>query len=264
MKKLLIVAGLLLSSCGAQAQQVKSFMPETGRQHPVWEETGGGVTQDMFDKIIQAGLEVYSPIAAKNKETLVINNLWQDGTINANACRGCEIGKVIVNMFGGLARDKHVINEGFTLVLCHEIGHLYAGVPYISTARKMSAEGQSDYYSTGVCYAQIAAKVPELKQTMGSYDPYSHNKCYKSYAKYSKLSLEDPRYIDCLNSMEGGLSLGRLLASLMDEPEPKYETPDTTVVTKTVLSYPRSVQCRTDTYAAGALKLQRPRCWFKP
>lgn len=261
LKMLLVSVGLLLVSCGANASEFKKFMPDNNLRHPVGQESGGGITQEMFDKILDAGQKIYEPYAAKKNEELVINHLWDDPEVNANACRGCEPGKVIVNQFGGLARDPHVINEGFTLVMCHELGHLYGGKPLIIGSDEMSVEGQADYYATLGCYKQIAAIVPELKQPKDSYDTWSHNKCYTKFAK--KTSIEDPKYIDCLNSLAGGLSLGDLLASLMGEDMPKYETPDKTVVKKTLQSYPATAQCRLDTYGAGTLGLARPKCWFK-
>lgn len=259
--KLFVLIALLLTSCGANADGFKSFMPKNDLKHYVGEESTGGISKEMFDKILDAGQKVYNDYAKKNNETLVINHLWDDPEVNANACRGCEPGKVIINQFGGLARDSHVINEGFTLVMCHELGHLYGGAPLIIGSDHMSVEGQADYYSTIGCYKQIAALVPELKQPKDSYDTWSHNKCYVKFAK--KTSIENPKYIDCLNSLAGGLSLGDLLASLMGEPAPKYETPDPTVVKKTLQSYPATAQCRLDTYGAGALNLSRPKCWYK-
>ena len=81
--------------------------------------------------------------------------------------------------------------------------------------------------------------------------------------------------------MDAGQSLGNVLADLGNEPMPRYETPDRTVVKRTQEAHPKA-QCRLDTYKAGALcdktwddyvvpanasqakavSCQKPRCWF--
>ena len=42
-----------------------------------------------------------------------------------------------------------------------------------------------------------------------------------------------------------------------------FAKPDATVVKKTITTYPRTVQCRMDTYLNGIFQLPRPACWFK-
>ncbi|MBF0301068.1 MAG: hypothetical protein HQK51_20340 [Oligoflexia bacterium] len=157
-------------------------------------------------------------------------------------------------MFGGLARRPEVTIEGFTLVLCHELGHAFGGVPYIDD--QVSAEGQSDYYSTLTCYAKIASKVKELSKIVNTGDFIK--------AKCNKYQSNQTDYSNCVAKLEGGLSLGKLLSALGFESAPRYETPDTTVVSETELSYPATTQCRLDTYFAGALTNVRPTCWYKP
>jgi hypothetical protein len=67
-----------------------------------------------------------------------------------------------------------------------------------------------------------------------------------------------------VRSLEAGLGLGRLLAVLGNEKDPSYTTPDPRVVKVTEISYPKTAQCRVDTYHNGVLNLAKPLCWFKP
>lgn len=253
LKKMLISAIIAISSSFAIAAP-HQFMPD----NDLWQEDSleffSAVDQQTFEDIVQAGREAYLPFAQREGEKLVINALWTDSTVNANACRGCKPKEVTINMYGGLARRKEIIPEGFALVLCHELGHAYGGNPFISIPRQMSAEGQSDYYSTNQCYTKVAAKVPALKMELEVSD-YIKEKCDSKF--------ESKNAADCYHSLQGSLSLGALLAELTKEEPPKFETPDTTVVTRTQLSYPRTVQCRLDTYHNGTLDLVRPACWFK-
>lgn len=237
--------------------QAKNFMPENDlwRQDCLECESISPVNQEVFNKIIDAGKKAYASNAKNNDESIVINALWTDSTVNANCSRVGN--KVTVNMYGGLARRQEMNAEGFALVLCHELGgHAYGGYPYVQFWNKMSAEGQSDYMATKECFAKIAALVPELKTTHDSYNEFSQNKCSKVFGNSSK-------YYNCINGAEGALSLGSLLAVLNKEAIPKFETPDSTVVQETELSYPATTQCRLDTYWNGLLNLSRPACWFK-
>ena len=204
------------------------------------------VTQEMFDKIIDAGVAVYKSNAADNNETLTVNHGWTDATVNANTSRW--FGSVTINMYGGLARRSEVNPEGFALVLCHELGHAYGGLPYIQAANRLSAEGQSDFYGAGVCLKKVLAKAGITVES-GTIVPYWAEKCGTDKS--------------CLTGLSAGMSLGTLLSVLKNEPQPQYETPDTTQVDTTQVSYPATIQCRTDTYHNGVLGLDRPRCWFK-
>lgn len=244
---------ILFISHGAFANG--KFMPE----NDLWREDCGatcfnsnGMTKEIFDKILAAGQKAYDPYAQKNGERLVINNKWTDSTVNADCCRGCEAGKVIVNMYGGMARRNEINFEGFALVLGHELNHAYGGAPYYPGSDQMSAEGQSDYEGARTAYRKIAALVPELKKDI-SYEDYVGQLCAGKTGEEFK---------DCVHSLEGGKALGNLLAVLSGEGVPSYQTPDTSRVSQTETSYPRTVQCRVDTYLAGTLNKSRPACWF--
>ena len=207
--------------------------------------------QKMFNDIIDAGQALYNPVAQQNDETLTIKKLWDDPTVNASTQR---LWGVTIKMYGGLARREEINPEGFALVLCHELGHAYGGIPYISAYNELSAEGQSDYYSAGVCAKELLKKL-EFEQSLSTITQYMLTSCGSRYS--------GEMYSICVRTLNGGQSLGNLLAVIKKEAIPNYETPDTTVVSTTALSYPKKVQCRLDTYFRGALNLPRPACWFK-
>jgi hypothetical protein len=245
----LIVLIFMMFSSLAQANEQSIFPP-----NDLWRydnlEIASPVSEEVFREIVKAGKDAYQFEADNRGEELVINPKWTDKTVNANACRGCEEGKAIINMFGGLARRKEISPMSFAIVLCHELGHLYGGTPYISVQYRMAAEGQADYWSTNACFEKISARVPAVRESRETYQPYAEENC------------GDNRV--CKNALEGGQELTNLLGFLTGVPTlPTYETPDTTVVTKTQLSYPKTVQCRLDTYGAGILMKPRPACWYK-
>jgi hypothetical protein len=201
------------------------------------------VSKEMFNLIVATGLELYQPRADENNEKLTINAKWDDATVNANCSRFW--GQVTINMFGGLARRPEVSPAGFALVLCHELGHAYGGTPYIRGT--MSAEGQADYYGANVCIKEVIdvleAEFPDFEA-----DDFVAETCDGDYV--------------CLRGLHAGQGLGNLLSQLKNEDYPDYETPDSTIVKKTLTSYPKTVQCRLDSYFNGVMDLDRPKCWF--
>jgi len=246
---LVTLAAILLTACGTQ-EVSKPLPTQSWPENNLWMEDGflnGDVTEDVFNEIINISKELYAPIAEQWKEELVINALWDDSTVNANANRDGK-GWTEVNMYGGLARRAEVLPEGFALVLCHELSHLYGGAPYIDVPRKMSAEGQSDYMGAGWCLRNVAQKM-SVKGNFIVTD-YMKKKCANGET--------------CIRQLAAGVSLGTLLARMNGEGAPNLETPDNSVVRKTNTSYPKTTQCRLDTYHNGALGLDRPLCWYKP
>lgn len=245
MKKLLVLI-LLAVPFWAFASEKQSFMPE----NDLWKEdnavlAANGMTEDLFNRIIDIGEEMYSPIAKQWGETLYINRMYGDSTVNASAWRDGK-GLTEIRMYGGLARRQEVVPLSFALVLCHELGHLYGMSPYIEPRLFVSAEGQADYNGAGECLYQIAKKLED--DTRFEVTPYMDQVC-----REDKI---------CLKRMGGANGLGKLLSRLSGDVVPRFETPDLSVVRKTELSYPRTTQCRLDTYHNAILGLTRPRCWY--
>ena len=210
--------------------------------------------EEMFNKVIDAGHEVYAPVAEKwGDSSLTINKRWSDPTVNANATR--FYGRVTINMFGGLYRRPETTIEGFALVLCHELNHAYGKEPYIREWQKLSAEGQADYAGAKECLHKVLAKVG-LEENETYPTGFMADACASHFQGEERQEL-------CERSLVGGQSLASLLSTLKQVDVPDYQTPDPTVVETTLLSYPATIQCRLDTYLNGTLQLERPACWFK-
>ena len=249
-----LMAGALFGQGGQDIKspinksQVYRFMEDNDLNT---EDSGfmANVSEEQFRGIIKAAKALYDPMAARKNETLVINANWDDSTVNANCSRSG--GTVTVNMYGGLARRPEVTPEGFALVLCHEIGHAYGGEPYIRVWDEIAAEGQADYYGAQTCLNKVLASIDYDKGSLDATD-YIQSRCRKMSS-----------YDTCVRQLESGMSLGRLLSAMKKSSIPDYETPDPTVVPRTLTSYPKTIQCRLDTYHNGALNLPRPACWYK-
>jgi hypothetical protein len=238
---------LLVTSCGtAFASEKHFFMPD----NDLWKEdnlalAGNEMTEELFTEIIRIGGDLYSPIAQQWGENLYINEMYYDSTVNASAWRDGR-GNTEIRMYGGMARRAEVTPLSFALVLCHELGHLYALSPYIEPSLRLSAEGQADYGGAGWCLKNIAQQLN---------DGYS----YRPTSYMNQLCKSDSL---CAKEMVAAQGLGTLLGRLGNQAAPRFETPDPYVTPTTMTSYPKTAQCRLDTYRSAILGQSRPRCWY--
>jgi hypothetical protein len=241
--------------------------------------------------------EVYAPIIASMGAKLNIERNWSDGTVNAYASQSGKTWKVA--MFGGLARHATITKDAMALVVCHEIGHHIGGAPKKggaaggggwwggnggSVVSWASNEGQADYFATLKCLrkAWINDNNAAIVKTLNA-PKIVTDLCKKTYKK------DKVDQALCIRTSMAGQSVGNLFASLSKLPEPKFETPDAKVVSRTDDNHPKA-QCRLDTYYQGSLcdvsmnddvsqneEVQgtchgslghqigtRPLCWFKP
>jgi len=265
---------LLLLFASSSYSQPTTFMPQNNLNH----QDGlfdNGMSEEDFNAIIDSVLEYYGPIVENMGATLVINRLWTDTTVNAQAYK--QGNTWYVDMFGGLARRPEITHDGFAMVVCHEVGHHLGGFPFVQYP--MANEGQADYFAMHSCAKTIWKQNDETVV-----DTYSKKIC-DEYSNDTHL---------CYREMNAGQSLANLLAALEGGKKVNVQTPDKTIVRKTNDAHPKA-QCRLDTYVAGTLctttwdntiipkseressnylcinhttdgyAIQaRPRCWFKP
>ncbi|WP_408096694.1 hypothetical protein ACJVC5_16790 [Peredibacter sp. HCB2-198] len=258
------------------------FLPENDLSIPVGSKLAGGLTEAQFNAVIDKLEVIYAPIVAQMGGRLTINRKWTDATVNANATR---MGGWIVNMYGGLARHNTITEDGFALVLCHELGHHLGGAPKVGNLfnKWASNEGQADYFATLKCLRKAFLNDNNAQAVARMNVPTTLSEaCAKAWPN------KDDRAI-CIRNGMAGVSVAGLFAALRNQPEGKFETPDTNVVSRTDDAHPAH-QCRLDTYFQGALCEKsfnedvsqndevkgtchgktgykvglRPLCWFKP
>ena len=243
----------------------------------------GGLSEVQFNNVIEKIEAIYVPIAAEMGGNLAIARKWDDGTVNANASRSGKIWKV--NMYGGLARHETITEDGFALVLCHEIGHELGGAPKVANLfnRWASNEGQADYFAVLKCLRKTFLNDDNASIITSLNAPETLVKsCAKNHAN------KDDKNI-CIRTGMAGVSVANLFAALRSSSPASFDTPDSSVVTRTNDAHP-AYQCRLDTYLQGSLcdvgmneevdqkdevkgtchkELGhsiglRPLCWFKP
>ena len=240
------------------------------------------MTEDQFLATVKKVSDIYAPIIELKGATLIMDNNWKDGTVNAYANQSGN--EWHVHMFGGLARHPMTTIDGFALVVCHELGHHLGGAPkYSGDNEWASNEGQADYWGAMKCLRKVLEKENNISivSTM-KIDAEATKKCSSVYKTAAEIAL-------CQRVSMAGKSLAMLLGDLGGNSNVKFESPDKKVVKQTYDAHPQA-QCRLDTYFSGTLCSKsilqdvdgvdpkigtctksegfqlgaRPLCWYKP
>jgi hypothetical protein len=255
-----------------------------------------GITEERFNEVISQVEDVYAPIISNMGSKLKVERKWSDGTVNAYASQSGKTWKVA--MFGGLARHSTITEDGFALVVCHEIGHHIGGAPKKGGSAGggwwggngggisswASNEGQADYFATLKCLRKAFLNDNNIAAVEKLNAPAM---VIEGCRKASKGNEEETAL--CVRTSMAGKSVSDLFSSLGRQTTTKFDTPDTRIASSTDDSHPRA-QCRLDTYYQGSLcdismnedvsqkdevkgtchpslghkTGTRPLCWFKP
>lgn len=206
-------------------------------------EMVANMTEEEFKDIIEGVISLYREPAAAQGATLKVNAMWTNSTVNASAQ---QMGKNwIINMYGGLARRDEVTPDGFAMVVCHELGHHFAGFAFKGQSWAAN-EGQSDYFATHACARRVWGKQSDVNAKFRtSVGEFEKSKCDEAHTEQADKDL-------CYRTSAAGLSLATLLSKLGNSGEPKFDTPDAKTVVRTNDNHP-AAQCRLDTYFQAAL-----------
>ena len=259
------------------------FAPENNLQIAVGDKAANNMTKELFLDAISRVSTVYAPIVAEKGGKLIMNNRWDDNTVNASAQQSGKNWQV--NMYGGLARHPLVTVDGFMMVVCHELGHHIGGAPKKAGfgSAWASNEGQADYFAGLKCMRRVLENEDNIAFIEGkTIDAEAVAKCESVYKTEAEQAL-------CKRISMAGKSLAMLLGELGGNSNVNFTTPDRKVVTRTNDNHPEG-QCRLDTYFQGALCDKaisddvdqrdalkgvclkkdgysmgtRPLCWYKP
>ena len=269
---------------GTTKELCAGFVPENNMYIPVGLFSAGGITEQQFMQVMDRLERLYKADVERKGDTLRINRLWSDGTVNASAQR---MGTTqVLNMYGGLARHPATNIEGMALVACHELGHHNGGAPKISGwfgNDWATNEGGSDYFATLKCLRRFFAEDDNEAILRGlDLDPVASAACEAQFS-------DRKDQLICLRTSLAGQSVANLFQALKKETTPPtFGTPDRSEVRRTNDNHP-ATQCRLDTYLAGMICVAkesdevsatdykqgtcysprdvagvRPRCWFAP
>lgn len=209
------------------------------------------ISPQQFKQLIDRVIGTFSPVVRSHGGELRAGYFWNDSTVNAFASRSGNIWTV--NMYGGLARRKEITPDGFTLVVCHELGHHLAGYPFKYSVSQMgnpwaSAEGESDYFAAHTCTRVIWGRDwEENARHRYTVDPVAKKYCDRSLSNQMDRDL-------CYRTADAGQSLGNLLNALRNSTRAIHyqDARNTLFVPRTDVSHPEA-QCRLETYLNGAI-----------
>jgi len=250
LKKLLVVSALSslvlgqAFACTIDGQE--GILPENNLWISANTKSVTNLDEAKFNEVIDSVEAVYAPIISSMGGKLNVERNWDDGTVNAYAHR--RGGKWNVAMFGGLARHATITPDGFALVVCHEVGHHIGGAPKKASwmSSWASNEGQADYFSTLKCLRKVF-KNDNNKEIVANLNV---PKAVTNTCEAQFNNAEDQAI--CARGAMAGFSTASLFQALRNQTEaPKFDTPDSKVVSKTDDAHP-ATQCRLDTYFAGA------------
>ena len=280
----LIVASLQSFACTSDGQE--GILPENNMWISPNAKSVSSIDETRFNAIIDKVEKIYSPIISNLGATLSVVRNWNSGTVNAFAQRDGDTW--IVSMFGGLARHEAITEDGFALVVCHEVGHHIGGAPkkidWIGRTRWATNEGQADYFATLKCLRKVF-RSEDNEAILAKMDVPAEviSSCAEQFSDATDQLI-------CQRGAMAGMSTAKLFQDLRgQDTAPDFTTPDTEEVSSTSHSHP-ATQCRLDTYFAGATcaidenidvderdeatgvcyrasgdtKGVRPLCWFKP
>lgn len=250
-----------------------------------------GMTEAEFRAINAKASRAYSPVVSQLGGNLDVQNLWDRGDVNAQA--GKRGSTWTVYMYGGMARLSDVTVDGYTVVLCHEIGHLLAAYPFKradQTRSGLSSEGNSDYFATYNCFkklfendiqenARIAASAPEKAKRICSdafQDENRKNLCIRGVAAGHNIQIAFHKDRGGSDAEIGKLDPREVRTTNVNHPASQCRENTTTagaLCSKsawTDATYPTTegamnrTSCGNREFSNDFLKGARPRCWFAP
>jgi hypothetical protein len=203
----------------------------------------GGLSEQQYNDVLSLIEAHYAPIIRQNfGAELVIERNWISPVVNAFAAR--EGNKWQIFTHGGMPRRAELTEDGYTLVICHELGHHVGGYPFKGESWAAS-EGQSDYFATKECLRKIwALQVQQNEEKAAAVESIPKQRCDAAWVSNEDRNL-------CYRIAMAGKSSALLSSVLSKGPPPKFETPDNSQADRTIMVHPKP-QCRLDTYLSSA------------
>ncbi|UXR64282.1 hypothetical protein EZJ49_14535 [Bdellovibrio bacteriovorus] len=211
-----------------------------------------GVTEEQYRQLIVDFQSKYMmPVFKTTGKPLLISYDWVNPYFAGGSMDKGTYLQVI--LWGGTARAPGASLEVLAGILCHEIGHTMGEEPRqtFAGAEWSSSEGQSDFFTGRTCLPEFLSAHPELATNI-SEEALSVCEGNLLCARTAQVGLEMVRFFQKYDSQKSDA------VSLLT-PAPAAQE-----LLRNV--YP-SVQCRLDTYLAGARcqlngTCRPPACWF--
>lgn len=237
----------------------------------VHEDLGSEIDLESFHEIIGKVFALYHNNEQDRTLELGIVD-WQTPYFSAWATENSDLNTYQINFWGGYARIPDMTRGSFALTACHEVGHILGEAPYhlTDTLKNMSAEGQADFFAAAYCLKRYYLTYG-IDNDVEDLNPYAASKCFERFGTES-LEANELEFELCLQVAKAGQDLSQVLGFLSPNQQAHYHTPSPLKVEQTNYNGYPDLQCRLDTYLAGALRPStlsktesgelRPSCWF--
>ncbi len=185
---------------------------------------------------------------------LKINKMWNVRQVFFQADVD-EAGEPNIYLGGGALILPKYTPDVFTLIVCHEIGHLIGGAPYKTEHHySSSVEGQADFFA-----ASCTSKVFENKRIIKTKPQSITDRETDEFCSHRdiKIGTNDScmRIIHVLSNLfSDNLKKSGDLNSILNMEFPKIEH---------TLNQRPSTVCQIYTFLAALSGLERPSCWYK-
>lgn len=239
------------------------------------------------EQIIEDAKTIYTPLSITTFNKPLYFQTSESPTVGGSAHH--EVSHLAVVIDKGLLETSRLTPDGFRMIVCHELGHLFGGSPRRHAPPEwdgpvahdglslMTSEGQADYYASLVCFRKMLelesseSPRPDLERV----GPRLKRKCQEE-AGFKGLELEM-----CLRAALAGEDF---LKVVFDFPI-SCEKFDDSITPHLIRDMYPSRQCRLDTIVSGALcseeqpfvldfnlmennscgqtYAERPGCWYK-
>lgn len=227
-----------------KSEELKHTIPAQGY-------TNDGLSEREFNEINENAERVFSKFAKKYNGNLKVVGEWQNERINGHAYKdGSDWNAVI---FGGFARAKGMTKDAYSVIVCHELGHLLAGFPITprgfqprNIKTEYASEGSADFYATHSCFVELYKD--DFQGNLNAEQNASEfvkQTCNEAHTDRTRQQI-------CMRGMIAG---HRLWQSFYDTVRRNktlsLKNKDPYVIYKTTSGHP-DTQCRVDTHVAGA------------
>jgi len=239
--------------------------------------TFGKVSEKEFEFISEAIQSIYSD-EIKNEVDELDFILSKDSQKKANAFAKRRKDKWEITVVSSLLDLKSVTPATLGMIMCHEMGHFMGGAPYVvgrpitsvlrgRAPRKMSCEGQADFFGSSDCFKKLVKRLPWILNVL---------KIYPALDEITKNCDGDETCKQLIYaSYETVLTYQELLTQygVHEGFQGHMDTLDSDRTLDFVGEYP-SLECRFHTFVNGILcpslnsnecvdmKWSRPACWY--
>ncbi len=202
-----------------------------------------------IQQVVEESLEKLAPFLITVTPQIRVSYEPKEGPFIAYAHIEKEENSGVIHFQGNQCRDRFYADE-IQLLLCHEIGHVAGGHPFMNflgSGAKLSAEGQADFFAASTCLPYLWKKQTRKTQIRPEAEKYCAENPNPLCPRLASASLNFQEYYHDLAKTDGSMRIPPVDPGA----KPSLFATDTRQVKKTLLREYPSAQCRLDIMKVG-------------